>query len=190
MSHDLTAAQLTASAGRHRIRIWLFELYFASGTLRLALGPWDVPIGADTYIRAKVESIRQLREAANSIEGLQASMTGLDTAMMTIATQENYRGKLIRALRAYVNSDTHQVIDTPKVRFIGRMRELTPTEQNDRCSITLVAEHFDAELKRPSPTRLNDAEQQRLYPGDLGGQYVESMVERILVWPSREAFMK
>lgn len=190
MSRGLDAAQLAAAAGRHRIVVPLIEMFFISGTLRITPAPWDIVVGADTYVSAAVVQFKQLRESASSIEGMEFAADGLNPSILAIAHQESYRGRLVRLLKAYLDAETHAVIGAPKVQFVGRIKSMPSSESNSEASISVIAEHYDAELQRAAPTRLNDSDQQRLYPGDLGCQYAEQMVEKIIVWPSREALKR
>lgn len=188
MSRGLTSAQRAAAAGPHRRVVPLLEMYFDSGTLRLALAPWDIVVGGETYIHTgPLLSINPFHESATSTEGIEATITGLDAAMLTIASQEPYRGRVLRLLKAWLHSETNEVIGNPVPTFLGRMQSMVISEKNDECTIRVVAEHYEAELRRPAPLRLNHADQQRLFPGDRGCEYVEETVEKSVVWPSKEA---
>ena len=118
--------------------------------------------------------------------GLSLTMTGLDPAIIDIATQEPHRGRIARLLKAFINPDTNAVISTPKVHFIGRIQSMPITEKNDSCTVSILTEHYELELSRQSPLRYNNADQQRLYPGDRGCEYAETLTEKTIVWPSRE----
>lgn len=187
MTRGLSAAELAAAAGGHRARAPLLEILFDSGPLRLAMWPWNIPVGGDMYIgTGGLVSMRELSESADSVEGMEFTMDGLDAAVLELAALEPYRGRIVRLLKAFVNPDTNQVVATPKAHFVGRIQSMPIEESNELCKVTLVAEHYEVELRRPAPLRLNDADQQRLYPGDLGCQYVETMTEKQIVWPSAE----
>lgn len=186
MSRDLTVAQKTAADGKHRKTAPLLELLFDSGTLRISLAQWDIVVGAITYSRLNsLLEVQPLQESSGSIEGFNFTLSGLDPAIIVIATQEQYRGRIVRLMKVYLNADTNAVIGAPSVRWVGRMRSMAIQETNDKCTVALAAEHYEAELTRAAPLRFNDSDQQRLYPGDLGCQYVEEMVDKTLVWPAR-----
>lgn len=189
MTRGLDAAQLAAASGTHRITVPLVEMALDSGTLRLARSQWNIVHGGNTYIGVSLQ-IKQLREAAGSIEGAEFMITGLDPVAMTIADQETYKGRIVTVRKAYINANTNAVIGNPTLVFIGRMKAMPAQEVNSACDISLVAEHYDAELSRPAPTRLNDSDHQRFHPGDLGCQYAEKMVEKNIIWPSREALQQ
>ena len=74
--------------------------------------------------------------------------------------------------------------------FLGRMQNMVIAESNETATVTVYAEHYDAELDRPMPLRYSDADQQRLYPGDLGCQYAAQTTEKTVIFPSKEAQKK
>jgi hypothetical protein len=166
-------------------------MHFDSGTLRLAIAPWDIVSGGNTYTHTgPLLTIGQAKESAGSNEGLDFSMSGLDPIIFTLATQEPYQGRVVRLLKAFIDADTNALIDTPKAQFNGRMRNMVISEKNDSCTVIVTAEHYDVDLRNASPMRYNDADQQRLFPGDLGCAHVESMAEKQLIWPSKEALRR
>jgi hypothetical protein len=186
MSRGLSVAQINASASGHRVVAPLLELQFVSGTLRLACFRWDVPVGANTFIKAAI-SINKARESATSTEGMEFQLNGLDPAIIAIATAEPYHGRTCRLLKAYIQADNNQIIGSQVVTFIGRMRNMVTNEDNTTAQVTLFAEHYDAELTKPSPLRLTDADQQSLFPGDKGCEYAASNAEKTVIWPSKKA---
>lgn len=191
MSRGLSDPQRLAAALPHRQVAPLVELVFDAGSLYLTTAPFDVPAGANTYISTgPLGAIEPMTEASGSTEGMQFTLSGVDPAMVNIATATDYVGRLVIVRKAYFHFETNQLIGTPVVSWIGRMRTMAISEQSDSASISLTAEHFEAELNRPAPLRYNNADQARLYPGDRGCEYVEGLTERVVVWPSAEALKK
>jgi hypothetical protein len=191
MSRGLSPAQLAAATGRHYQVAPLVEFYFDAGTLRFTLAPFNIVIGSDTYLSTgPLGSIEQMTEAAGSFEGMQFGLSGVDVGIVDIATGVEYHGRLVQLLKAYLDAETNAVIGSPVVHWIGRMRSMTISEKNDSASVVLQAEHYEAELQRASPLRWNGADQQQMYPGDLGCDQVETMTEIQLTWPAREALRK
>lgn len=191
MTRGLSSPQVAAATGKHLVVVPLLEMAFTSGTLRLAMSPWNIVVGGNTYLGGgALLSIKSTQESVGSLEGLEVTMTGLDAAISAIAADEPYRGRIVTLSKAYCDPDTNAVIGAPVVKFIGRMRSMTITDQNDTASVTLQAEHYEAELRRPAPIRWNNADQQRFYPGDVGAEHVEALVEAKLVWPAKEALRR
>jgi hypothetical protein len=191
MSRGLTTGQTNAIAQPHVAVVPLLEMIFDSGTLRLALNSFDIVSGGNTYVATgPVLSVQKVSESASSIEGVQFTMSGLDPAIIALATQEPYQGRIARLLKAYVDPSTNQVIGNPLAFFPGRMRSMSISETNSKAAVTLTVEHFDAEFDRPWPLRFSNTDQQRLFPGDRGCEYAEQMTEKSLVWPAKEALRR
>lgn len=188
MSRGLSTPQVAAAAGVHRQSVALVEAFFDSGTLRLAIAPWAIVSGGNSYVAAgPLLRIKEVTESTGSVEGMEFTLSGMPPEIIAIATAEPYRGRVIRLLKAYLNADTNQTIGTAITQFVGRMHSMKIGEKNDSCEVIVTAEHYEAELTRATPLRLNDADQQRLYPGDLGCSLAEMMVETQIIFPSKEA---
>jgi hypothetical protein len=182
----LDVNQINASQSAHRVVAPLIDMFFDGGTLRLTPWRWDIVAGANTYTRAPV-TIEKVRESATSTEGYTLAMNGLDPAIMTIATSVDWNGRTCTLSKAYLQADSNQMIGTAKVFFVGRFRNYVISEDNQQAAVSVFIEHFDVELDSPQPLRLSDADQQRLFPGDLGCSYAASNSDKSVVWPSKEA---
>ena len=55
-------------------------------------------------------------------------------------------------------------------------------EVGEKATITLTGESRLIDFFRPRISRYTDAEQQALYPGDLGLQYVNDLQEASVPW--------
>lgn len=188
MTRGLAPAEIAAAQAPYRIIVWLVEIQFISGTLRLALGPWDIAVGADTYARTgSLLSIKSIREAEGTTEGVQIILSGIDPAVIALAATEHVFGRPVRILKGFLDPETYALIAPPKPRWPGRVKSMPITETDKGCQITLFAEHFEADLEVPNPIRLNDQEYRRRHPGDRGAEYTEQMIEKTIIWPSREA---
>lgn len=191
MSNGLSLDQRVAIAQRHYQSAPMVELAFDEASLFLTTAPFDVTVGSDTYLSTGgLGAIDALTKSQGSTEGMRFSLSGVNDSLITIATAEPYQGRLVYLRKGYFHRETNQLIDSPVLVWVGRMRTMTIVERNDSAVITLTAEHYEADLKRPRPVRYNSADQSRLYPGDQGCEYVEGLVERVVVWPSREALKR
>ncbi len=191
MSRGLSSPQQTASAGRHRQVALLIEMIFDSGTLRLTTAPWDVIVGADTYYRSNRPGyIKPLAESSGSMEGLEFGLSGLNSGFVDIAAGEPAKGRVVKLYKLYLDADSNQAIGSPVLYWVGRIRSMPIVESNSEASITVQVEHYDAQLSRPAPLRYNNADQQRLYAGDLGCEFAEEMAEKKIIWPHKEVLMR
>lgn len=182
MSRDRTAPQIAADVASHRGAAVLLELLFDSGTLRLAIAPWNVTVGADTYQHTGAAmSVEAHTEAADGTEGLRLALTGLDAGIFDLVVSEPYQRRLMRLLEQRFDADDEPA-DEASVEFIGRMIGMQSSEhpQDRTHTVTIEVEHFDAEARRPRNIRFSDAEQRRRYSDDKGAEYVAAMVERVM----------
>lgn len=186
MSRGNSVSQINAAAGPHRVVAPLLEFYFTSGTLRLAVFPWTLIVGANTYTRAPV-TLNPTKESAVSSEGFELHLSGFDPAIIELMTAEPYHGKTFRVLKAYIHADNNNVIDTPRGFWLGRMRNMVASESNEKIDVSMFVEHYDIELQRATPLRYADADQQRLFPGDRGCEYTARNTDKTVIWPSKEA---
>ena len=182
MSRDRTSGQVAADVAAHSGAAVLIELGFDSGTLRLCVGPWSITVGADVYTHTGAAlTVAPHGEAADGTEGLELTLSGLDAGIFDLLVTEPYQGRTMQLMEQRFDADD-VAAGSPSVEFPGRMVALTSTEdpKSRTHTVTLTVEHYDADGQRPRNLRFSDAEQRRRYPGDLGAEYVASMVERVL----------
>lgn len=182
MSRDRSAPIQAADTAGHAGVALLVELLFDSGALRLCFGQWDITAGGNVYTATgPLLSVQEHGEAAQGTEGLQISMTGLDSAVLTLMISEPYRGRLVRMAEQRFDA-SHVAVGDVTVEYIGRMTVMTSSEDPERRAHTVVVqtEHYDAEGRRSADVRFSDAEQRRRFPADKGAEYVSSLTERVL----------
>lgn len=182
MSRDRTGPQVAADTGAHAGGVPLIELNFTGGTLRFCMGPSNITVGADTYLtQGDLLTIEDQTESADGTEGMTFTLSGLNAGIFNIMASEPYKGKLVRLLELRYDAD-QQPVDPPTVEWMGLMVQMASNEDPDSRTrtITLQAEHFEADSERPTNLRFSDAEQRRRYPDDKGAEYVTSMTDRVL----------
>lgn len=165
----------------------LVEFQFKSGTVRAALAPWDIVAGGQTYVGAGlIMKIANRTESTTSMEGWQITVSGLDASVAALAAGEPYQGRLAMLRKAYLDPDTNAVISVPAVVSVGRIARMHIAEDNKTATVRIEVEPFEAAWDRANPLFLNDADQQRLFPGDLGASHVNELATRKIVWPSKD----
>lgn len=166
-------------------------MLFAGGALRLAMSPWPVVATVGTFTATgPLMAVDALEEADSGMPGLRFTMSGLDPEILTLATSEPYRGRLVKLYKAYLNATTYALIGQPRLEWVGRMRNMPIVETNSECTVTLDAENYDLALMQAAPRRWNDADQQRRFPGDRGCEYASQMTEKFIPFPAKEALRR
>lgn len=187
MTRGRTSPQVAADTASHSGGAVLLEFNFDSGTLYLCLGRWTITYGGNAYVHTGAAlSVQAHGEAADGTEGLEVTMTGLEPGIFDLVVSEPYQRRPMRLLELRFDADDQPVGD-PSTEFPGRMTAMTAVESPKDRSMTVVVqcEHWDADGRRPRNIRFSDAEQQRRFPGDMGAQYVASMVERVMTRAGR-----
>lgn len=182
MTRGRTTTQKDADIGSQAGRAILVEMLFDSGALRLAIAYRAFTVSGDVYTATGAAfAMSALHESNDGFEGFELSLDGLDSAIESIMAAEPYRGRIVRVLEQRFDANDI-VAGSPSVEAIGRIRGIGLTERvsEGRNRAWLQAEHFDAEFEQPMLIRFTDADQQRRYAGDLGGEYLASLQDRVL----------
>jgi hypothetical protein len=179
----LTTAVSTALAAENVTPVMFAELDFASGFLRVHTGVGTLTLEGNAY--TGVGTLGQVETIEESTElqayGLRLGLSGIPNTLVGTALTENYQG---RALRVFVGAldVNHVLLATPVLVFAGRMDNMQITLGPESASISLNAENRLIDWDRPRIRRYNNADQQAEYPGDLGFEFVEQMVNKTLFW--------
>jgi hypothetical protein len=187
MTRSLSGGFSTAMAAAHANAFPLLELQFASGTDYICGLAHDVVYNANTYLAAGgCLGLEQIVETATQTEGLKISLAGAPSANVALALSEKVQGRLVILRLAMIDSGGALVVDDNV--WTGLMDVFTLQDDANQCVAVITAEHMLAVWDRPRTVRYTDAQQQILFPGDLGFQYVEEMAEASIVWPGKEFF--
>lgn len=182
MSRTTTSAVDTAFAGENVPLVLFLQMEFDSGTSRVTNNAFDIDWNGYTWTGVGVlGSIEPVQEGADlQAFGLALKLSGIPTAQLAIALDEDYQGRAATIWAAPLDSE-HRIIVDPVIVFKGRM-DTMPIAMGKTGEITLNLESRLVDWERARVRRYNDADQQAEYPGDLGLQFVEQMVEKQLIW--------
>lgn len=185
----LSAGQLAAVAAGHVTACHLVQMEFASGTIYVTDAGRDIAWNGNTYLGVgRAGGIEAIRETSNGeATGLRFSLAGPISSYLSAALSEHVQGKPVRVYVAFFDAND-VLIDTPVLEWQGLTDTMPVTDAADSSVITVTAESRFAQFARPKVRRHSDADQQAEYPGDLFFEYAASMIEKQLVWPSREWF--
>lgn len=181
MSRGLTPAAAAASVGNPGF-ILLVELDFQGGPVRAHSGVGDFEWNGNTFTGVgtlgKVSEIEEGKEM--QAYGLQLQLSGIPSELLSISLNGGYRGRSASLWVAFLD-DNHQLINDPVGPFSGTMNTMDG-ELGETATITLSVESRLVDWERPRIRRYNDGDQQAVYPGDLGLEFVPQMVEKELIW--------
>jgi hypothetical protein len=181
VSRDITAA-VSAALNAANVPLLVFtELQFASGTVRFTNASYTFTWNGHDWLglgrMIGIDPVEERSDVQSTV--IKLRLSGVPSDMISIALAEHYQGLPCRIWVAPLDSD-YRVIGS-SLLFSGKMDTMQVKVSNP-ATITLTAVSKLADLERPRVRRYNDADQQAEYPGDLGLQFVEQMVEKQLVW--------
>lgn len=188
MTREVDAAVVTASQAEHVRMAALVALYFDGGTVRMSSTPFNFTCDADgdaveeTYLGVgNLGSIEAIQEGATlQSYGVKLTLSGVDTSIITAALAEHYQGRDCKIWLILLDAD-HALVGDPVEVFSGRM-DTMEIIRGATAEVTLAVESRLADWDRPRIRRYTDEDQQRVYPGDLGLQFVNEMAEKELRW--------
>ena len=167
--------------------VLLFKFEFDSGTLRLWNGYRDLDfnepaIGINTYTGSgSLLSVSKIEESLDLKAGkLTVMLTGIDTAIVSIALTENYQGRKMTLWLGALNAN-EILIDAPVLVFTGKMDVMTLADDNVSATVELTIENEFIELARSKERRYSDEDKELEFPGDRFFEFVPSVQQKEIV---------
>lgn len=159
-------------------------------TQPLRVTTWHRPLtwAGATYLAAgSLGQIDASEETTEQARPLRFSVSGLPSAQISLVLSEPVQGRSVSVYVAIFDPETYQVLDAA-LEWQGQIDTMQVSEDGQTAVVTVAAESAGLDLLRAAPVRYTDVDQQRLFPGDLGLQYVTAQAEKTLVWPARTFF--
>lgn len=183
MSRDLTAGVETETTALQVKPVLLMKGEFDGGDVNLWTGYGEKTWNGDIYTGAgHLLGVSGVEEALGvEARGMQFTLTGIDSALLSAALTENYQGRPVTVWMGFLNS-SDAIITDPFIIFRGRMDVIQIDENGQSATIGLRAENRLIDLKRVKVRRYTPEDQKAEYSGDLGCDYVASLQETELAW--------
>lgn len=186
MSRGLTTEQLEAIAEESPRIAYLLALHLDSATTRVTTAPYDLTIGADTYLGGKVVEISGVEEPSDiSASQLTAGLSGIPADLMVTALGEPMQNR--KAILSLVLFDSDWAPLDPIVLFRGRIDQVELTLGTTGKVVVTMTNHL-VDWSRPCLRRFSDEEHQARYPGDFGFKTAAAMATREIIWPGKNWF--
>jgi hypothetical protein len=189
---SLTVGQQAALDAAHVVPVAFAELNFASDNIqRYCTAGASIAWNGHTWLgTGGLVSIEPIREtgAIESV-GLRLTMSGVPSNLISLALVGEFQGRAITFWLGLLDA-SGVLIDTPIVEYAGRLDTMTIVEGDETATISVTVESEMASLMAAAVRRMNDADQQRDYPGDKFFQYVAQMKEKSIPFPSGDALRR
>jgi hypothetical protein len=160
----------------------LFKGNFISGTVRAWSGigdlSWDSQTWTGTGTLLTISSVEEKDEI--SANGITVSLAGIPSSMISLALSDCKQGAAGYVYLGFL--DGSSVVSDPILLFEGKLDIPAISENPETSTISISYESRLIDLERPRENRYTDEDQQRLFVGDLGLQFVPSLQDLTLTW--------
>lgn len=174
---------------------------FASSPMRVWNGPGvlDTNDGNAWSGLGEIGSVTGVEQAvAGTAPEMTFTVSGIDPEIARIAMQDFASEARHRMARVYVqffgtedpeDVDNQRCLDNPYVIRTGRMMKPSVVfnrgedDEPETAAVTVTAESRFTKRSRPRHSTYTDADQQARFPGDLGFQFVPSLLNKTVPWP-------
>jgi hypothetical protein len=151
---------------------------------------WNLEWDGQTWLGAAgVGRIDEITDGPGEVKGLSFQLSGVRSQDLALALEEPLQGKSVVIYTAILDPNTFTVLDA-FVEWSGRLDTMSTSEQGQNATITATAEHIGIDLLRPRVYRYTHQDQQRLFEGDLGLQFVVDQSDKPIVWPAASFFRR
>ena len=182
MARTVTAASKAAAQSEVCTPVQLVELDFSGGFLRLTTSPHNIVFDGDTYSGiGKCGSLSQVEEASEQkAYSINVTLSGVASDLISVALGQEYQGRSGKVWLGFINSSGALIAD-PMVSFSGRM-DTMDLSLGATGKLSVIIQSRLADWERPRLSRYTNEEQQALYSGDKGFEFVSQMVEKTIIW--------
>lgn len=183
MSRGLTSLNAAAASARHVRPITFLELRFDSATLYLHNGVGTYIWGGHTWIGVgALGSIGDVDESDDlSAPGAIYQLSGINTTILTESLGEQIYKRLAIRYEGFLD-DNGALVDTPHELRRDFMHRMPSSRGGEIDTITLHCESEMIADRRAPGGMFSDEDQQVLFPGDTGFQYVPQMMDAQIQW--------
>lgn len=184
MSRSLTPSAIGIVTSEIPSRTVAVALDFASGWVRFNGSMTDISIGGDIYIGVGGLGAISVTEESAELRSydMTVQLSGIPRDAVALGLTETYQGRVGMVWEVPLDPVTGIPVD-PFIIFRGRM-DMFGIEVGETATATVTLQNRLVDWERPRILRYTDEDQQRLYPGDLGMQFVPATVEKQIVWPA------
>lgn len=182
MSRTLNTAITNALSSEHKRPVLLVRLDFSSGALYLNTSAINIIWAGATYLGVGgVADVSALKESGESGSmNIQLTMSGLQNDIINTAMTENYQGRDVDIYFG-VLTENHNLASDAVTVWAGKM-DVMNIEVGQTSTVTISAESELTKWSRSSNKKYTHQEQVTSYPGDLGLEFISTMMDLQLDW--------
>lgn len=183
MSRDITASVSNAISATQVRPALLWYGQFTSGNAYLWTGQGNLSWNSITWSGAgTLLGISNIEESSEiKAAGISVSLSGVPSSLISLALSDVRQGYETDVYMAFFD-ENNAIISDPVLIFEGRLDTASIVEDGETSTVSLTYESRLIDLQRAREIRYTDEEQQRLFSGDIGLQYVASLQDSQVTW--------
>lgn len=161
------------------------ELDFPSSTVNFWTGQGTISWNSKSWDgTGRAVSFSTFPETTDgSSQGIQIDISGIDSGDIDDITQDEFQGADVSVWIAFLDS-SGTVIGSPFQIFAGIMDTGEINDNGKSATISINAESKLINQIKRIQNRYTDQDQQRLYPGDKGLEFIGKIQDKQIVWKS------
>lgn len=183
MTRGLTNAVQTAAAAATVYPILFAYFDMTGGALRVCTANQTVVFGGYNWTGigdfGKVSPVKE--GSTVSANGLSFGLAGIPSSLISEVLTLRSRGRTCTLWLGFYNSSGALQAD-PFQLWSGRMDQPVVSDSGSESTIEISAESRLIELQRAREQRYTDENQQSLYPGDLGCEFIAALQDKEIIW--------
>ena len=157
---------------------------FDSGTLAWHNGLQSVTYAGQEYLpTGNLGGISAISETPGGTpQAVNINLGGIDESFVALLMDEEFTGRDAFIYIALADEDYRVDPDNVLLIFSGQVNGLDGS-MGSQAGFSLSVQSRMADWERIRALKYTDADQQSLYPGDKGFEYVPQMSQKKLIWP-------
>ena len=162
------------------------KINFPTSALLLTTTYKDLTVAGDDYIGSgNILSISNISESSDvRATGIEIKLSGLDSSILSAGLTDDASGMGVEVHFGVLttSSNTDTIVDTPYKIFSGFVDTMVISEDGETSTLIFTVENKLIALERPVDRRYTDQDQQNLFSGDRGCEFVTSLQDKSIAW--------
>lgn len=164
--------------------VWLVRIVFDDITVAWTNSYRDIVYNSVSYTATgNLGKISQIKEATGiKASGVDITLSGIKSEVVALALTKKYINRKVYIYQAVVDEAWNFDSTKCKLAFLGSIDNIAGSSGNSP-SFTIAVKSRLADWERSRNLKYTDADQQKLYPGDKGMEYIPQLAQKKIVWP-------
>ncbi len=184
MSTRTLTTSMAAAVDAIAVRpILLYHGAFEGGDLRMWSGVGTLSLSGESWVGAgQLLGVSAIGETLDTrAEGIEVSLSGMPSSLISTVLANARYGKAGKLWLAALD-DSENIIVDPYLSFSGKLDQPQIDDSGEVCTISIRYESNIVDLQRARTRRYTPEDQKLDHPGDLGFEFVASLIDKSITW--------